>query len=129
MLSDGAAPGFELSRPIRLADGLQLLDSRQYDVVLLDLTLPDSPGLLTLMKFTVHARKKRVPVIVLTGLDSTMAGSWALQEGAADYLVKGKVDANMLEFSIRYAIEQQRSPSEGRPAQEAARATKGSDVV
>lgn len=128
MLKAGGGMGFELSRAIRLADGLQLLDSRHYDVAPLDLTLPDSPGLLTLLKFTGHARNKKVPVIVLTGMDSTMAGSWPVQEGAIDYLVKASRcrSAGVLDsFSHRTVAK----PSGQQPAQEVAGATKGSDVV
>ena len=127
MLAEAGAPRFNLSHSTRLADGLRLLGGGRFDVVLLDLTLPDSAVMITLLKVISEARA-RTPVVVLTGLDNTMAGSWALQEGATDYLVKGKVDANLLEFSIRYAIERQQQSIEQHPAPKAVTAVRRSDV-
>jgi DNA-binding response OmpR family regulator len=117
MLAEAGDPGFNLSHAVRLADGLRLLAARRFDIVLLDLTLPDSAGMITLLKVK-NAARAGVPVVVLTGLDDDVAGSWSLQEGATDYLVKGKVDANLLEFSIRYAIEQKRGLAEGPPTRQ-----------
>ncbi|MBI5827917.1 MAG: sigma-54-dependent Fis family transcriptional regulator [Deltaproteobacteria bacterium] len=89
----------------RLSGALDLLGKEPFDCVLLDLTLPDSHGLETF--FMVKDWAPYVPVVVLTGLsDETMAAR-AVREGAQDYLVKGRVDGDILARSIRYAIERQ----------------------
>ncbi|MGI8550525.1 MAG: PAS domain S-box protein [Dehalococcoidia bacterium] len=77
------------------------------DIVLLDLSLPDSQGLETLRQ--VVARAAAVPVVVLTGLDNEQLATRALSEGAQDYLVKGQIETPLLERAIRYAIERERS--------------------
>ena len=73
------------------------------DIVLLDLGLPDSQGLGTFAKAYAHAPE--VPIIVLTSSDDEPLALEAVQKGAQDYLVKGKVDGYTLTLSMRYAIE------------------------
>lgn len=90
----------------RLSKGLELLKNGGIDVVLLDLELPDGQGLSTFEK--VHAAAAGVPVIVLTGHDDDDLAVEAVQKGAQDYLVKGKVDGILIGRSIRYAIERQK---------------------
>lgn len=76
------------------------------DVVLLDLSLPDSVGLRT---FTdLSERGESVPVIVLTGLGDEELALRAVQMGAEDYLYKGDLEGPSLERSVRYAIERHR---------------------
>jgi len=77
-------------------------------VVILDLTLPDSSGLDTLFKTRIAAPK--AAIIVLTSLDDEELAINAVQEGAQDYLVKGKVNGSLLVRAIRYA--KQRSQAE-----------------
>jgi sigma-B regulation protein RsbU (phosphoserine phosphatase) len=91
----------------RLADALLVLaDADLFDVVLLDLSLPDSQGLATFEQ--VHLQVPLAPVVMLTGLnDETMAAA-AMERGAQDYLVKGQVDGHALLRSMRYAIERTR---------------------
>jgi DNA-binding NarL/FixJ family response regulator len=76
------------------------------DVVLLDLTLPDSQGLDTLRALQRHCGT--VPVVVLSGLDDEALALKALQLGAEDYLVKGRADGNLIKRSALYAIERSR---------------------
>jgi len=78
-------------------------ERESFDVVLLDLSLPDSHGLNTLER--VHAHAPEVPIVVMTGFDNEMLGVKAVKEGAQDYLVKGQVDSYLLMHAIRYAIE------------------------
>ena len=94
---------FALECVERLSAGLARLSSGDIDVVLLDLSLPDSHGLGTFSK--MHAEVPQVPIILLTGLDDEELGVTAVREGAQDYLVKGQVDGNLLVRTIRYAIE------------------------
>ena len=93
--------GFRLAE--RLAEG-------GINLLLLDLSLPDSHGLDTFSK--VQAQSPHVPVVVLTGLDDETAGLKAVQAGAQDYLVKSCVESNMLIRGMRYAIERHRLRSE-----------------
>lgn len=80
--------------------------SRGPDVVLLDLDLPDSTGLDTLAG--VLEESSLLPVIVLTGLADREVGIQAIEQGAQDYLVKDDVTGDLLERSIRYAMERSR---------------------
>src|SRR5262249_40932085 len=76
------------------------------DVVVSDLSLPDSNGLDTLRSVTTAVPD--VPVIVLTGRDESWAAE-ALHAGAQDYLIKGQIDSSALDRSIRYAMERNRA--------------------
>jgi diguanylate cyclase (GGDEF)-like protein len=76
------------------------------DLVLLDLSLPDSFGLDTVTR--MHAAAPEVPIVVLTSLDDEEFGPRALQAGAEDYLLKGDVDGRALVRSLRYALERHR---------------------
>lgn len=94
---------FDLTCVDTLAEGVVSLHAQQSDVVLLDLSLPDSQGLSTLTR--MQAAAPAVPVVVLTGLADQNAALAAVQNGAQDYLVKGRVDPYALSNSIRYARE------------------------
>jgi len=97
---------YELKHVDGLSRGMECLAGGEIDVVLLDLGLPDGRGIST---FTVlHKHSPDVPVIVLTGHDDEELAIEAVQKGAQDYLVKGKVDGGLLRRSIRYAIERQK---------------------
>ena len=85
-----------------LADGIATARSNRPDVVLLDLSLPDSAGLATVQ--AMHAALPGVPIVVLTGHDDSTLAVAALQAGAQDYLVKGKFDHDMLGRAVRYAL-------------------------
>lgn len=97
---------YQLESVIRLSEGLERLEAGQFDLVLLDLTLPDSRGIDTYLKFA--EKKQRVPVVVVTGSDDGDLGIRAVREGAQDYLVKGHFDSESLSRAIHYAIERQR---------------------
>ena len=97
---------YEVTHVERLSEGLTLAAQEPFDVVMLDLGLPDSVGLDTLIKFRREVWK--VPVIVLTNLDDEATAISALHEGAQDYLVKGHYDRRRLERSTRYALERHR---------------------
>ncbi len=99
-----------LERVDRLSAGLERLGSGGIDVVLLDLSLPDSRGLSTLLKMQAHS--PHLPNIVLTGLEDEALATRAVRQGAQDYLVKGQVDANLLLRAARYAIERKRTQEE-----------------
>jgi PAS domain S-box-containing protein len=79
----------------------------QFDVILLDLSLPDSQGIASFID--LRDRVANIPIIVLTGSDDQNLAILAMQQGAQDYLIKGQVDSNLLLRSIRYAIERERA--------------------
>jgi phosphoserine phosphatase RsbU/P len=106
MLAEAGAELSELVWSQRLDEALQCLSAEIFDVILLDLSLPDSQGLETFTSVYVHSPD--VPIVVLTGLDDTSTALTAMGGGAQDYLVKGHVDGQLLMRAIRYAIERQR---------------------
>jgi phosphoserine phosphatase RsbU/P len=100
------AASVELAHADRLSAGLQYIAEHAPEVVLLDLSLPDSRGLETFA--AVHAAAPDTPVVVLSGLDDEDVAVGAVHAGAQDYLVKGQVDGGTLLRSMRYAIERER---------------------
>ncbi len=94
---------FTITVAKRLADGLQHLKNNHYDIILLDLSLPDSQGTQTLQ--TVIDASSEEVIIVLTGADDEELSLEALQVGAQDYLFKDRLSGEVLRRSIRYAIE------------------------
>lgn len=105
-----SSSGFYLSLASSLSEAFGQLASDEVDVILLDLSLPDSTGIDTFLK--VQARVPSVPVVVLTGFDDEDMAIGAVQKGAQDYLVKGQVDQNLLTRAVRYAIERKRLGTE-----------------
>ncbi len=102
-IADVGAGGVRLTHVSRLEDALRKLDSEDFDIILLDLSLPDESGLDTLVR--AHARAPGVPIVVLTGTDDEALAIKAVREGAQDYLVKGRTDGNLLVRAMRYATE------------------------
>jgi PAS domain S-box-containing protein len=92
-----------LTRVDRLADGLALAASREFDVVLCDLGLPDSHGLEPVAE--LHKLAPGLPIVVLTGEDDPDNALRAIQMGAQDYLPKIGLTGLLLTRTIRYAIE------------------------
>jgi PAS domain S-box-containing protein len=90
-----------------LSTALDSLASTAADVILLDLSLPDSQGLDTVIK--VRERTAAIPIIVLTGNDDENLALDTINHGAQDYLVKGTLNGALLTRSIRYAIQRFRS--------------------
>lgn len=86
-----------------LKTALKVLDKNSFDLILLDLLLPDSQGLETFNKIQTHT--PQIPTIILSGFDDKSSALQAVRTGAQDYLIKGKVDHNILTRSIHYAIE------------------------
>lgn len=96
----------------RLDEALSQLAGDHFDVVLLDLSLPDSHGLETLHRMSDVAGQ--APIVVLTGLDDRDAAIEAVRSGAQDYLIKGQFGGPLLERAIHYAIERKRIEREER---------------
>ncbi len=94
---------FEFSSFAYLQKGLDALSSSPFDIIILDLTLPDSAGLETFKK--VHEHSPAIPIIVLTGIDNELIGINAMKLGAQDFLVKGNIHSKELSRSVNYSIE------------------------
>ena len=102
-LGSEEAVTFRTAHVERLAEALKFLQEQQFDLILLDLGLPDSQGLETFSR--VHDHAPQVPIVVLTGLDDDQLALKAVQEGAQDFLTKGRFDRYWLVRNIRYALE------------------------
>ncbi len=101
---------FVLTHVERLADACNRIEAEKFDVVLLDLMLPDSSGLDTFLRLSRH--EPRVPVLVLTGLEDEGEGIKATQQGAQDYLLKNQLQPPLLARAVRYAIERHQVAAE-----------------
>ncbi len=106
-LEEMAAPAPELHHVETLADAENALAESEFDVVLIDLNLPDGEGLGNFERLQLKA--PAVPMIVLTGLADEEVAVEAIARGASDYLIKGEVPGALLERSMRYAIERKRN--------------------
>lgn len=99
--------GFQIVHMDRLEKGIESLAGVRFDAVLLDLSLPDSHGLGTLVR--MRAAAKGIPIVVLTSIEDEALGMQLIQAGAQDYLVKGQVTGHLLMRSLRYAAERKRA--------------------
>jgi two-component system cell cycle response regulator len=100
---------FELVHVTLVADTLRQLDQGDFDIILLDLNLPDSHGYETFAN--VHTHSPEVPIVVMSSDADTALAIRTVREGAQDYLVKGEADLKPLTRVIHYAIERQKSQS------------------
>jgi signal transduction histidine kinase len=98
---------FSLVHVKRLAEAFQEISQNTYDVILLDLTLPDSQGLASLAALIKYA--PNLPIVVLTNTNDDELALEAVRSGAQDYLVKRQVKAEVLIRSLRYAIERKQA--------------------
>jgi signal transduction histidine kinase len=93
---------FSLTQVDRLSAGLEALAKKHYDLVIVDLGLPDSDGVATVERLAF--KYPELPIIVLTGLADENIAEHALQAGAQDYLVKGEFTSGEAVKAIRYAM-------------------------
>jgi PAS domain S-box-containing protein len=115
-LAKAASARFQLSHVTCLDAAKQQLRASPFDVVLLDLSLPDSQGLVTCTE--VQTVTPALPIIILTAADNESLALQAVREGAQDYLVKGEFDGKLLARVIRYAIERKRAEQKLRQSEE-----------
>jgi diguanylate cyclase (GGDEF)-like protein/PAS domain S-box-containing protein len=103
MFNEHGALDIELVRATTMSEAEAQLSQRTFDILLLDLGLPDSQGLDAVRR--AHAAAPRVPLVVLTGMDDESLAAQALQVGAQDYLIKGQIETRGLLRALRYAVE------------------------
>ena len=94
----------------RLMEAEDQVESAPVDLVLLDLSLPDSQGFETFRRLLSHGRS--LPVLILSGVDDESLALRMVHAGAQDYLVKGQFDAPLLIRAMRYAIERNSAEQE-----------------
>ena len=103
LLSESSIEPFELTHAECLNAAFRCSDNKCFDIVLLDLSLPDSQGIETLL--ALRDKAPSLPIVVLTGLDDQSLAIQALRAQAQDYLVKDQVNGPLLKRTIHYAIE------------------------
>jgi signal transduction histidine kinase len=103
ILKESKLKPFNLVHVKRLGEALDQLDRDFFDAVLLDLTLPDSQGLVSLAR--LNDRAPSLPIVVLTNTNDAQLALEAVRQGAQDYLVKRQVNVEVLVRSLCYAIE------------------------
>ncbi|MDB6171564.1 MAG: sensor protein fixL [Chthoniobacteraceae bacterium] len=101
---------FSATRAKSLSEAMAILAEKTFDVVLLDLSLPDSSGLETIQ--AVRGVSPELPIVVLTGTEDESLGLEAVQLGVQDYLVKGETEARQIARAIRYSIERKLAENE-----------------
>jgi len=103
MLNDVKNFPYQMTDVASLSEGKKLIPKNKFDVILLDLGLPDSQGIETFHNLIDHSQQ--LPIIVLTGLGDEQIGMKAIKNGAQDYLLKGEISGTFLARTIQYAIE------------------------
>jgi two-component system, NtrC family, sensor kinase len=106
LLKNAQPDGFQLRRAVNLQEGLEILSRESFDLILLDLDLPDSHGLETLKR--THAHCSSLPIVVLTGIGDETVAEQVLEWGAQDFLEKMDLRSNTLARALRYALERKR---------------------
>jgi diguanylate cyclase (GGDEF)-like protein/PAS domain S-box-containing protein len=103
MINEQGDRDTEFTHVQSMAEAEKYLAEWKFDIILLDLGLPDATGLGAVRR--AHAGAPHTPLVVLTGLDDESLAGQALQEGAQDYLIKGQIEARGLFRALRYAVE------------------------
>ena len=117
MLAEAGTDSFQLHTADCLVAALDALANGKFDVALVDLSLPDSNGLETLL--TVQRHAPGLPMVALTGLNSESMALAAMERGAQDYLVKGTLTTESLVRALKYAMVRRHKTSEPAPAEPA----------
>jgi CheY-like chemotaxis protein len=94
-LEEFANFSYELKNVRTLNEALSILKEQPFDVILSDLSLPDSDGVNTFLR--IHAENPLIPIIILSGSNDEEIGAYAVKNGAHDYFVKGQTDGRLLE--------------------------------
>jgi signal transduction histidine kinase len=117
ILLENDANGFEVDIAGQLDEALARMRAERFDVVLLDLGLPDCTGIETLVRASAAA--PHMPIVVLTGADDEAISLEAIRRGGQDYLIKNQVDGQIVANSIRYAIQRKKIEEELKALNEA----------
>lgn len=107
LLSEVVTSAFDILRAATLGEAFERLNKNEFDVALLDLSLPDASGLDSVT--ALQSAAPYLPLVVLSGMADEEVALRAIQGGAEDYLVKGLGDGALISRSIRYAIERKKA--------------------
>ena len=107
LLHEVAGLQIELIHESALSKAQSRLNQQSFDAILLDLSLPDAQGIEAIMQLRSYTAG--ATIVVLAGVDDEEVAIKALEEGAQDYLIKGKLDGQLLMRSLRYAIQRQKT--------------------
>jgi signal transduction histidine kinase len=110
LIEEAEGGAFLVEAAPSLSEGIAKARASPPDVILLDLGLPDSAGLDSLTRLAEAV--PRTPIVVLTGLEDEKTAVEAVRRGAEDYLIKGRVDGDLLVRAVRYAIERRKAREE-----------------
>ena len=116
MLKKSRTTTFDVRHEINLTSALRDISSCGADIIVLDLTLPDSQGFQTF--YSVKAAVSQIPIIILTGTDDEEMAVQAVREGAQDYLVKSRIDMYVFMRAMQYSIERHRIEQDLRRARD-----------
>jgi DNA-binding NtrC family response regulator len=103
MLSEPSSMSTDLVHDSSINSALKILEFRDFDIILLDLSLPDSSGLDSLE--VLHKKYPDIPIVILTGFADEETAVQAVKAGAQDYLYKSELNKLLLIRTIRYALE------------------------
>ncbi len=115
MLVNASASRFRLTRCESIEETLIEFKKRNFDVILLDLNLPDSQGYDTFQK--IYDNVPNIPIVVLTGINDNSIGEKAVKNGAQDYLVKGEINKHLLARVLSYSISRKQIEEELKDSQ------------
>jgi len=107
MLKETSKFPFQLTHVNRLKTGFEKLFTDPFDLILLDLNLPDSWGFDTFIR--TYDQAPELPIVILSGFGNEETAVRAVREGAQDYLIKGEIEGRILARSIYYAIERKKN--------------------
>jgi signal transduction histidine kinase/DNA-binding response OmpR family regulator len=116
LLPDTESVRYEFNCVTRVSEAIACLKEKETDLVLLDLGLPDSDGIGTVT--ALRGASSDIPIVVLTGTDDEKIGIAAVQAGAQDFLVKGKIPVSHLARVMQYAVERHRSQKKLRESEQ-----------
>jgi signal transduction histidine kinase len=116
-LAQNSLSEFAFTHVETLQAALNLMSQAVFDVVLLDLSLPDCSGRETFLR--AHAHAPSLPIVLMTSVDDEAVGLEAIRHGLQDYLIKGQSYGPQTARAIRYAIERKRSEEALKQAQAA----------
>ena len=110
LLTESGTGRLTLTHVDRLDAAIRCLTQAAFDIILLDLSLPDSQGAETLVR--MHEAAQGIPIVLVTGREDEELGLQLIQAGAQDYLVKGQTTAPLLARALKYAVERKRLEEE-----------------
>ena len=105
-LSKEKSPRLEITCLPTLQQALGALVEKAWDLILLDLMLPDSSGIQTFT--TLRSQARHTPIVIMSGLDNDNLAIDAVRKGAEDYLVKGEIDSRLLLRVLHHAMDRHR---------------------